>query len=138
MQRMGMAEHHTDVPTTGCKPHTPFQDQIACWKSHLRIHALAPCHKGYNSLPQMSKGRRDDATNSLKKEPEIKEKSRDEIYKMIRKRLEVNNITSVEKEDIDIQKTVNDVKVTVDYQAKAPLFGNVALAFSFHKSTVMH
>src|SRR6266498_4682359 len=61
---MGMAEHHTDVPTTGCKPHTPFQDQIACWKSHLRIHALAPCHKGYNSLPQMSKGRRDDATGS--------------------------------------------------------------------------
>jgi len=79
-----------------------------------------------------------DALNSLKKEPEIKEKSRDEIYKMIRKRLEVNNITSVEKEDIDIQKTLNDVKVTVDYQAKAPLFGNVALAFSFHKSAVMH
>ncbi len=79
-----------------------------------------------------------DAINSLKKEPEIKEKSRDEIYKMIRKRLEVNNITSVEKEDIDIQKTVNDVKVTVDYQAKAPLFGNVALAFSFHKSAVIH
>jgi len=79
-----------------------------------------------------------DAINSLKKEPEIKEKSRDEIYKMIQKRLEVNNITSVEKEDIDIQKTVNDVKVTIDYQAKVPLFGNVALAFSFHKNAVVH
>ena len=79
-----------------------------------------------------------DAINSLKKEPEIKEKSRDEIYKMIRKRLDVNNITSVEKDNIDIQKTVNDVKVTIDYQAKVSLFGNVALAFSFHKSAVMH
>ena len=79
-----------------------------------------------------------DAINSLKKEPEIKEKSRDEIRKMIRKRLEVNNITSVEEEDIDIQKTVNDVTVAIDYQAKAPLFGNVALAFSFHKSAVIH
>src|SRR6266446_4776123 len=68
-----------------------------------------------------------DAINSLKKdELDIKEKSRDEIYKMIKKRLDVNNITSVEKEDIDIQKTVNDVKVTIDYQAKASLFGNKA------------
>ena len=78
-----------------------------------------------------------DAINSLKKEADIKEKSRDEIYRMIRKRLDVNNITSVEKEDIDIQKTVNDVKVTVDYQTKVPLFGNVALAFSFHKNAVV-
>jgi hypothetical protein len=79
-----------------------------------------------------------DAINSLKKEADIKEKSRDEIYRMIRKRLDVNNITSVEKEDIDIQKTVDNVKVTVDYQTKVPLFGNVALAFSFHKNAVVH
>ena len=86
-----------------------------------------------------------DAINSLKKEElEIKEKSRDEIRKMIRKRLDVNNITSVEEEDIDIQKTVNDVKVAIDYQAKASLFGNkasrfgdVALTFSFRKTLVM-
>jgi len=57
---------------------------------------------------------------------------------MIRKRLDVNNITSVEKDNIDIQKTVNDVKVTIDYQAKVSLFGNVALAFSFHKNAVVH
>src|SRR4029450_9274892 len=63
-----------------------------------------------------------DAINSLKKEPDLKEKSRDEIFRMIKRRLEVNNITSVGKDDIEIQKTVYDVKVTVDYEAKAPLF----------------
>jgi hypothetical protein len=79
-----------------------------------------------------------DVVSSLKKELDVKEKSRDEIYSMIKKRLEVNNITSVEKEDIKIQKTPNDVTVTIDYETRVPLFSNVALAFSFHKSAVMH
>ena len=78
-----------------------------------------------------------DAINSLKKDPETKEKSREEIYSMIRKRLDVNNITSIEKENIKIQKTVNDVTVTIDYEVRVPLFGNVTLAFSFHKSAVV-
>src|SRR5436309_3539020 len=78
-----------------------------------------------------------DAINSLKKEPDLKEKSREEIYKMIRKRLDVNNINNIDKEDIKIQKTVNDVKVDIEYEAKVPLFANIALALSFHKSAVV-
>jgi hypothetical protein len=78
-----------------------------------------------------------DAVNSLKKEMDLKEKSREEIYTMLKKRLDVNNITSVDKDDIKIQKTVNDVTVTIDYEARVPLFWNAALAFSFHKSAVM-
>jgi hypothetical protein len=78
-----------------------------------------------------------DAVNSLKKELDVKEKSREEIYTMIKKRLEVNNITNVGKDDIKIQKTVNDVTVTIDYEARVPLFWNAALAFSFHKSAVI-
>jgi hypothetical protein len=79
-----------------------------------------------------------DVVNSLKKELDLKEKSREEIYTMIKKRLDVNDIRSVEKDDIKIQKTVNDVKVAIDYEANVPLFGNVALALSFHKSAVIH
>ena len=78
-----------------------------------------------------------DVVNSLKKEMDLKEKSREEIYTMIKKRLDVNNITSVEKDDIKIQKTVNDVTVTIDYEARVPLFWNVALALSFHKRAVV-
>ena len=77
------------------------------------------------------------AIHSLEKEADVKEKSQDEIYNMIKKRLDVNNITSVDKEDIKIQKTVNDVKVNIDYEVKVPLFGNMALALSFHKSAVV-
>ena len=78
-----------------------------------------------------------DAINSLKKEPDLKEKSEDEIYTMIKKRLDVNNIQSVDKGDVKIKKTVNDVKVNIDYEVKVPLFGNVALALSFQKSAVV-
>lgn len=78
-----------------------------------------------------------DVVNSLKKEMDLKEKSRDEIYTMIKKRLDVNTISSVDKDDIKIQKTVNDVTVTIDYEARVPLFWNVALALSFHKRAIM-
>jgi len=79
-----------------------------------------------------------DAVNSLKKELDLKEKSREEISKMIQKRLyEINNVSSVARDDIKIQKTVNDVTVTIDYEARVPLFGNVALALDFHKRAVI-
>ena len=78
-----------------------------------------------------------DVVNSLKKELDLKEKSREEIYTTIKKRLDVNNISSVDKDDIKIQKTVNDVTVTIDYETRVPLFWNVALALSFHKRAVM-
>jgi hypothetical protein len=55
-----------------------------------------------------------DVVNSLKKELDLKEKSREEISKIIQKRLyEINNVSSVARDDIKIQKTVNDVKGSV-------------------------
>ncbi len=79
-----------------------------------------------------------DVVNSLKKELDLKEKSREEIYTMIKKRLDVNDISRVDKDAIKIQKTVNDVKVAIAYEARVPLFWNVALALSFHKSAVIY
>jgi len=79
-----------------------------------------------------------DVVNSLKKEMDLKEKSREEIYTMIKKRLDINNISSVDKSDIKIQKTVSDVTVTIDYEARVPLFWNIALALSFHKHALVH
>jgi hypothetical protein len=79
-----------------------------------------------------------DVVNSLKKELDLKEKSREEISKLIQKRLyEINNVSSVARDDIKIQKTVSDVTVIIDYEARVPLFGNVALALDFHKRAVI-
>ena len=78
-----------------------------------------------------------DAVNSLKKEIDLKDKSKEEIYKMIQKRLDVNDIRSVTKDDVKVQKTSTEVSVTIDYEARVPLFGNVTLVLSFHKSAVV-
>lgn len=78
-----------------------------------------------------------DVINSLKKEVDLKDKPKEEIYRMIQKRLEVNNIQSVTLDDIKIQKTPTEVAVTVDYESRIPLFGNAALALAFHKSAVL-
>jgi hypothetical protein len=78
-----------------------------------------------------------DVVNSLRREADLPSKSREEIYTMIKKRLDVNDIHSVEKGDVDIQKTVNNVTIKIDYEVKVPLFWNIALALSFHKSAVV-
>ena len=78
-----------------------------------------------------------DVVNSLKKEIDLRDKSKEEIYRMIQKRFETNDIYSVRKDDIKIQKTPTEVSVTIDYEARVPLFSNAALALSFHKSAVV-
>lgn len=78
-----------------------------------------------------------DVVSSMRKEFDLKEKSRDEIASMIRKRFEVNDIHSVEKEDVKIVKTPNEVSINVAYEVKVPLFGNVALALTFQKAAVI-
>lgn len=78
-----------------------------------------------------------DALNSLKKEIDLKDKPKEEIYKMIQKRFEVNDIRSVGKDDIKIQKTPTEVSISVAYEAKPPLFSNIALAIAFQKSVVL-
>ena len=78
-----------------------------------------------------------DVVHSMRKEPDLKERSRDDIANMIRKRFEINDIHSVQKEDVKIIKTPNEVSVTVDYEVQVPLFANVALALTFHKAAVV-
>jgi hypothetical protein len=78
-----------------------------------------------------------DALQSLKKEPDIRERTQNDIYTLIQKRLEVNNIRSIKKEDVKIVKTVNDITVKVEYEARVPLIANIDLMMSFHKSTLI-
>jgi len=78
-----------------------------------------------------------DVASSLKKEPNWKNKSPEELYSIIKRRLEINGIRSVKQEDVKIEKTPEELAVQIDYEVKIPIFGNVALALSFHKSAVV-
>lgn len=73
-----------------------------------------------------------DSVNSLTKELEIRDKSKEDVYKLLKKRLDINDITSVKKEDITIQKSGKILKVQVDYEVRIPLLGNIDLALTFN------
>jgi hypothetical protein len=75
-----------------------------------------------------------DSLNSLKKDLEIREKSKEEIYTLLRKRFEINDITSVKKENITIKKSGQILHIQVDYEVRVPIVGNIDLALTFDQS----
>jgi len=75
--------------------------------------------------------------DSFKKEIDLQDKSTEEIYRMIQKRFWISDIQRVTQDNIKIQKTPTAVSVTIDYEARVPLVGNIALALTFHKSAVL-
>ena len=77
------------------------------------------------------------AVNSLKKEVDLKDKPKEEIYRLLQKRFEINDVHSVEKDHVNIQKAPTETSVTIDYESRVPLFSNIALVFTFHKSAVL-
>jgi hypothetical protein len=78
-----------------------------------------------------------EVVSSLKKEYDLKEKPEVEIRNIIRKRLEVNDIKSVDPKDFQIVKRPGEVAVSVNYEVKVPLFNNIALALTFQKAGVV-
>ena len=77
------------------------------------------------------------AVNSLKKETDLKDKPKEEIYRLLQKRFEINDVHSVEKDHVKIQKAPTETSITIDYESRVPLFSNIALVFTFHKSAVL-
>ena len=75
-----------------------------------------------------------DVVSSLKEERSLGDKGNREITTMILKRLDVNMVTDVTKEDIIIEKTKNDVFIDVEYEVRKPMFGNLDVVVSFKKS----
>ena len=75
-----------------------------------------------------------DVVSSLKEERGLGDKGNREITTMILKRLDVNMVTDVTKEDIVIEKTKNDVYIDVEYEVRKPMFGNLDVVVSFKKS----
>lgn len=78
-----------------------------------------------------------DAVHSLRKEADLRDRSKDEIYLMLQKRLAVNNIRSVGKDDVKIVKTSSEVTIKVDYEVRVPVAGNIALVMTFNKTATI-
>jgi hypothetical protein len=70
---------------------------------------------------------------SLKKEPEIASKSKQDIMALLMKRWEVNSVDYVSKDDVMITKDVSLMKVQITYDVTKPILGNVDALVHFNE-----
>jgi len=72
--------------------------------------------------------------DSLKGDATIAKKSKFEIRKMLMKRLDINSIYNVTKDDIYITKGKGVYVVEIDYERRETIVGNMDIAVVFNKS----
>jgi len=75
-----------------------------------------------------------DVVSGLKEERSLGDKTSNEIKTMIMRRLDVNMVSDVTKDDIFIEKIKNEVLVDVEYEVRKNMFGNLDVIISFKKS----
>ncbi len=75
-----------------------------------------------------------DVISSMEEERGLDDKSIGEIRTMILKRLDVNMVTDVTKDDIDVEKTKDTIFIDVEYEVRKNMFGNLDVVVSFKKS----
>jgi hypothetical protein len=74
----------------------------------------------------------DSAVASLKKEHNIGQKSPIDIKRILMKRLDVNMVDGVTKDDIYIERNKGMMTIEVDYEVREKLAGNLDVVVSFN------
>ncbi len=70
---------------------------------------------------------------SLQNEPGITRKTKTEIYRLIGKRFDVNDIFQVEPKQVKIAKDKDGLKISVNYERREHVIGNVDVVATFDK-----
>ena len=74
---------------------------------------------------------------SLTNDSEVQGKTGAEIRKLLMKRLDINMVNDVTAEDVSISRTREGISVTVEYEARRSLFGNLSLLVDYNKSVII-
>lgn len=74
------------------------------------------------------------ALDSLKADPTLATKTAPEVVDRLMKRLGIDNVDHVEKGDVTVEKSGKGIRVSVEYEARKNIVGNVDLMVSFSKS----
>ena len=75
-----------------------------------------------------------ESLESLKSEPLISRKPVADIRKMLLRRLEINNIKHPNKDEITINRSGGVTRITVAYEERRSLVGNLSLVVTFNDS----
>ncbi len=63
--------------------------------------------------------------NSLRQETGLRGASRQEIAQSLSRRLTINDVRSVGRDDIEIREMADGTSVVIDYEVRIPLIGNL-------------
>jgi hypothetical protein len=74
---------------------------------------------------------------SLEKETGLRQKSTAELMTMLRKRLDINDVRRVGREDITIKKLPRETTVRVAYEVQVPLISNLDLLVTFDDTALL-
>jgi len=75
---------------------------------------------------------------SLQNEPGISNLSRSEIIKLVSRRFDVNDVSSVDPKLIKVGKDKGLLTVSIDYEQREHLIGNVDVVAVFNKQVEVH
>ena len=74
---------------------------------------------------------------SLEQEAGMRQKSTSELMTILKKRLDINDVRRVSREDITIKKQPRETTVRVAYEVQVPLVGNVDLLVIFDDTAML-
>ncbi len=69
--------------------------------------------------------------NSLANENNIKEMKSSEIKTMLSRRFSINDVTSVNRENITVKKSKSDMTIDIIYEVRKPMVGNIDIVIYF-------
>lgn len=77
------------------------------------------------------------SVQSLKNDSNARGKTARELREMLMKRLDINMITDLPRDRIDISKVKNGYEVEVEYDVKETIIGNLSVFVEFHERVVV-
>ena len=75
-----------------------------------------------------------DVVASMQDERGLGDKSNNEIAAMIIKRLKLNQVSDISKDNVYIEKAKNSIFIDIEYEVRKEMFGNLDVIISFKKS----
>jgi len=92
----------------------------------LVVLRLAPVYLEYFNVAA--------SVNSLKNEPTLWDKSKEDVYELLKRRFEINDVKRVKKDNVKISREGSTTTVAVNYEARVSLLGNVDFLVTFAKN----